>query len=79
MADVVMEGDGRQNEAVIEPSEQIEAEQKLVWDEQWYPVAIIADLDPKRPVPIHLLGKSLVIWADAEGKWHCLEDRCPHR
>jgi phenylpropionate dioxygenase-like ring-hydroxylating dioxygenase large terminal subunit len=28
---------------------------------------------------MELLGKSLVVWADSKGQWHCLEDRCPHR
>jgi hypothetical protein len=28
---------------------------------------------------VDLLGKSLAIWADSKGAWHCAEDRCPHR
>jgi phenylpropionate dioxygenase-like ring-hydroxylating dioxygenase large terminal subunit len=28
---------------------------------------------------VDLLGKSLVLWADSKGQWHCMEDKCPHR
>ena len=49
------------------------------WTRQWYPVAVIDDLDPKRPHPIQLLGKSLVIWRDANHHWQCFADACPHR
>ncbi len=28
---------------------------------------------------VDLLGKSLVVWADSKGAWHCFEDVCPHR
>ncbi|GBF96942.1 hypothetical protein Rsub_09022 [Raphidocelis subcapitata] len=49
------------------------------WYQQWYPVAITGDLDPSRPTPLKLLGKSLVLWRAGSGAWSCLEDRCPHR
>ena len=49
------------------------------WTQQWYPVAVIDDLDPKRPHAIQLLGKSLVIWRDRNQEWQCFEDACPHR
>jgi pheophorbide a oxygenase len=61
------------------------------WFKQWYPVAIVSDLDPARPHALTLLGKSLVLWRpngnskgkakgdDAQAKWLAFEDRCPHR
>ena len=36
-------------------------------------------LHTDRPNAIALLGKDLVVWKDTAGKWHCFEDRCPHR
>lgn len=49
------------------------------WTQQWYPVAVVETLDPSRPYPLQVLGKSLVIWRDAQQQWHCFEDACPHR
>lgn len=54
-------------------------EETFQWTQQWYPVAAIEILDPFRPHPVQLLGKSLVIWRDAQQQWHCFEDACPHR
>ena len=33
----------------------------------------------ERPVQLKRLGLSLVLWRDADGSVHALEDRCPHR
>ena len=44
----------------------------------WYPVCpsrFIAD----QPVSLQRLGRRLVLWRDAAGTLHALEDRCPHR
>ncbi|KAK9812601.1 hypothetical protein WJX72_000303 [[Myrmecia] bisecta] len=49
------------------------------WTKQWYPVAVAGDLDTSRPTAIKLLGRSLVLWRDADKQWRCFEDRCPHR
>lgn len=49
------------------------------WFQQWYPLAIIKDLDPQRPTAATLLGNPVVIWRDGSGAWNCFEDRCPHR
>ena len=56
-----------------------EATKTFQWTQQWYPVAVIEMLDPSRPHPVQVLGKSLVIWRDAQQRWHCFEDACPHR
>lgn len=39
----------------------------------------LAQLDPKVPQAIDLLGMSLVVWQDSKGTWHAMRDRCPHR
>ncbi|MEB3244080.1 MAG: Rieske 2Fe-2S domain-containing protein [Cyanobacteriota bacterium] len=50
------------------------------WRLAWYPVAYLADLDPKRPTPFTLLGDDLVIWWDQAGQaWRAFADACPHR
>ncbi len=48
------------------------------WQQQWYPVAIIDDLDPTKPHPTTLLNKNLVLWYDGT-TWNAFLDRCPHR
>ncbi|KAF8073221.1 hypothetical protein HT031_000882 [Scenedesmus sp. PABB004] len=53
--------------------------QPINWYQQWYPLAIIQDLDPRRPTAAHLLGEPVVLWRDGGGAWRCLADRCPHR
>jgi nitrite reductase/ring-hydroxylating ferredoxin subunit len=46
----------------------------------WYPIAVPEFLDPKKPHPVQLLGKDLVIWKDLKsGEWNVFEDACPHR
>lgn len=55
------------------------APEQFQWTQQWYPVAVVEFLDPKRPHAIQLLGKELVMWRDQLGEWHCFENRCPHR
>lgn len=46
---------------------------------QWYVVAKSVDLKPGSPLPVQRLGRKLVLWRDAAGKAHCVEDYCPHR
>lgn len=49
------------------------------WESNWYPVAILKDVEGSKPIPVTLLGKSLVLWEASPGKWHCVTDRCAHR
>ncbi len=46
---------------------------------QWYVVAKSADLKRGVPLAVTRLGRKLVLWRDAQGKAHCVEDYCPHR
>jgi phenylpropionate dioxygenase-like ring-hydroxylating dioxygenase large terminal subunit len=58
-----------------------EAIQKILADglkDLWYaicPSHFVKDT----PVSLRRLGLKLVLWRDADGKAHCLEDHCPHR
>lgn len=35
------------------------------WFKQWYPVAVLDDLDPRLPMPAKILGLDLAIWWDS--------------
>lgn len=52
---------------------------KFDWYNQWYPLAFEEDLDSKKPNPITILSKPLVVWRDKELSWNVFHDRCPHR
>jgi phenylpropionate dioxygenase-like ring-hydroxylating dioxygenase large terminal subunit len=50
------------------------------WQQRWYPVAYLEDLDRRRPHPFTLLETDLVLWWEpASGRWRAFADRCPHR
>jgi phenylpropionate dioxygenase-like ring-hydroxylating dioxygenase large terminal subunit len=50
------------------------------WQQAWYPVAFLKDLDPQRPNPFTLMGQDLVLWFDRnQNAWSALADVCPHR
>jgi len=51
-----------------------------LWQQAWYPVAYLDDLDPANPSAFTLLGDDLVLWFDrAAGSWRAFADVCPHR
>lgn len=54
-------------------------QEKFNWRAQWYPVAVVGDLDPSRPHATKLLGDDFVLMRDANNVWKCLEDKCSHR
>ncbi len=45
---------------------------------QWTPAIALADV-LTNPCAVEVAGERLVIFQDAEGAWHALLDRCPHR
>ena len=50
------------------------------WQQQWYAVACLKDLDPRRPFAFTLLDQDLVLWWDATTEhWRAFADVCPHR
>src|SRR5579863_908172 len=46
---------------------------------QWYVVAKSVEIARDKPLAVKALGRNLVLWRAADGKLHCLDDRCPHR
>ena len=46
---------------------------------QWYVVAKSVEIPRDKPHAVKALGRNLVLWRGADGKVHCLDDRCPHR
>jgi phenylpropionate dioxygenase-like ring-hydroxylating dioxygenase large terminal subunit len=77
------------NGSASAPAQQQQAQQQqdspsFNWTKHWWPVTPLSYLDPKKPVPVTLLGHTYVVWFDpkaeqGEGKWRLMEDRCPHR
>lgn len=50
------------------------------WQQRWYPVAYLEDLDRRRPTPFTLLGQDLVLWwQPGSARWRTFADACPHR
>lgn len=50
------------------------------WQNAWFPVAFLRDLDRDRPTPFTLVGQDLVLWFDRHaGEWRAFADVCPHR
>ncbi len=48
--------------------------------QHWYPLTPVEDLDPKRPIPVTLLGLRLVIWKPSSSEtYRVFLDQCPHR
>ncbi|SNS88818.1 Phenylpropionate dioxygenase, large terminal subunit [Noviherbaspirillum humi] len=44
----------------------------------WYPICP-SGFVKERPVSLRRLGRKFVVWREASGKLHALEDHCPHR
>ncbi|MGK7907773.1 MAG: Rieske 2Fe-2S domain-containing protein [Synechococcus sp.] len=69
---------GEEEQAVIPAGG--EDRSRFDWQEVWYPVAYLKDLDRGSPTRFTLLGRDLAIWWDRHGEaWRVFEDRCPHR
>jgi len=68
-------------QAVLDKEPEVASEsQKFNWTTQWYPVAVIKDLDENAPTPATILGRPLAIWWDRSiSKWQVYADQCPHR
>lgn len=91
-SDVYVQNGQLESSATVSPWSEEEPQGSVFnWFQQWYPVAIVRDLDPKVPKAFSLLGLALVIWKDAPpagkeekadsalSQWRVMEDRCPHR
>lgn len=50
------------------------------WQEVWYPIAYVADLNRAKLTTFTLLERDLVIWWDKIAQtWRVFADQCPHR
>ncbi|NEO25184.1 MULTISPECIES: Rieske 2Fe-2S domain-containing protein [unclassified Moorena] len=50
------------------------------WQEVWYPVSYVKDLDKSQPTRFTLLEQDIVLWWDKhEQMWRAFFDQCPHR
>ena len=50
------------------------------WEDQWYPISPIRDLDMQVPNQVKLLGRDLVVWYHLpSASWQIFRDLCPHR
>lgn len=50
------------------------------WQEVWYPIAYVKDLDQGELTTFTLLERDLVIWWDHNADtWRVFDDQCPHR
>ena len=48
------------------------------WQNAWFPVAFLRDLDRDRPTPFTLVGQDLVLWFDRHASaWRAFSDVCP--
>ncbi|MGK7920511.1 MAG: Rieske 2Fe-2S domain-containing protein [Trichodesmium sp.] len=50
------------------------------WQEVWYPVHYVEDLDKTKPTKFTLLERDIVIWWEEKtSQWRVFADQCPHR
>ena len=64
----------------LPPQQAADRATAAAWEDQWYPVAFLRDLDRSRPKAFTLLGNDLVLWWDRNGnRWQAFRDVCPHR
>jgi phenylpropionate dioxygenase-like ring-hydroxylating dioxygenase large terminal subunit len=59
---------GAETPAPQQQQQQQQASGSFDWHHAWYPVAIVSQLDDKRPTATQLLGMDMVIWKDGSGK-----------
>jgi phenylpropionate dioxygenase-like ring-hydroxylating dioxygenase large terminal subunit len=52
----------------VHEQQQQQASGSFNWHQAWYPVAIVSQLNDKRPTATQLLGIDMVIWKDGSGK-----------
>ncbi len=54
--------------------------ERFDWQEVWYPIHYVDDLDLSKPNSFTLLNQDLVIWWDQKtAEWRVFTDQCPHR
>lgn len=64
----------------VQPQPGSPESKSFCWTKAWWPVIPLHYLDPKKPMPVTMLGHTYVVWYDPKGAaWRVMEDRCPHR
>ena len=54
--------------------------ERFDWQETWYPVHYVKDLDNSQPTRFTLLERDIVLWWDNNQQiWRAFLDQCPHR
>ncbi|CAD7698483.1 unnamed protein product [Ostreobium quekettii] len=86
MATVAVAAPARQ---VEQREEEATGDEKFVWEKHWYPIVPLKWLEEAQGEGFEsglpqiqrqtILGRDIVVWKDAEGKWRAVEDRCSHR
>ena len=66
------------NNALLTEPQQLEAILANGLKNLWHPVCR-ADMLSDKPLSIRRLGMKIVLWRNADGRIHALEDHCPHR
>ncbi|KAJ9697728.1 hypothetical protein PVL29_007041 [Vitis rotundifolia] len=68
------------SEAMDLPRPSHHGEEKFDWFSQWYPVALVCDLDKRKPHSKRVIGLDVVVWWDRnESEWKVFDDACAHR
>ncbi|CAD7698672.1 unnamed protein product, partial [Ostreobium quekettii] len=78
--------------SAAKPGEEDEAasqDETFQWTQNWYPIIPLDLLEESQGQGFDsglpqiqrqaILGRDIVLWKDAEGKWRAVEDRCSHR
>ncbi|KAF5832081.1 hypothetical protein DUNSADRAFT_12171 [Dunaliella salina] len=63
------------NQLVLTDERAAHKKQPYAWAKQWYPVAVVADMDATKPHAVRMLGGKYVLWCDSKGEWRCQQDR----
>jgi len=65
--------------ALVRLEEREEAGEPVCWTKAWYPVLSVAHMEARKPHPVEILGKRLVVWETSEGEYGAADDACPHK
>ncbi|KAI5059901.1 hypothetical protein GOP47_0024321 [Adiantum capillus-veneris] len=67
-------------EAILQTRADEKDDDMFNWNDEWYPVAVVDNLDRRIPTAVTIMGRDLVVWWDRNGEsWQVWEDKCPHR
>ena len=68
------------SKAMESPRPSHHGEEKFDQFSQWYPVALVCDLDKRKPHAKRVMVLDVVVWWDRnESEWKVFDDACAHR